>query len=95
MKPVSDLSWGDPIIVRQALIETLGNKFCLAPKLLGSMGYTPHHGYPHLIKQCKDIAERQTGRIPKHLILTCGATGAIHAALYALKTPWTCLLYTS
>src|ERR1035437_6489555 len=26
--------------------------------------------------------------MPKHVTLTCGATGAIHAALYALKDRW-------
>jgi aspartate/methionine/tyrosine aminotransferase len=89
MKPLLDLGWGDPVIVRQALIETLGHKFGMAPKLLESMGYTPHLGYPHLIEQCKDLAKRQSGHRPKHLFISHGATGAIHAALYALKAPWT------
>ncbi len=81
-----NLSWGDPHVVRQALIETLGTKFCLAPKLMESMAYPPHLGFPHLIEQLKDLVYRQTRRKPKHLIITCGATGAINAALYALKT---------
>lgn len=83
------LDWGEPVVTRQALIETLGNKFGLAPRLLESMGYPPHLGFTHLIEQLKDLARRQTGQRPKHLFVTCGATGAIHAALYALKTQYT------
>jgi aspartate/methionine/tyrosine aminotransferase len=86
MKPATDLSWGDPVTVRQALIETLGNKFSLAPRLLEAMSYTPHPGFPHLIEQMKDLAERQSGHRPKFLFVTNGASGAINSALQALKT---------
>lgn len=50
------------------------------------MGYPPHLGTPKLIEQLKNLAERQSGIRPKHLFVTCGASGAINAALYALKT---------
>jgi len=79
-----DLSWGCPVVVRQALIETLGD-FEQSYRPLNSMGYTPHLGNPKLIEQLKDLAKRQSGHRPKHLMVTCGATGAINAALYALK----------
>jgi aspartate/methionine/tyrosine aminotransferase len=81
----NDLSWGCPVVVRQALAEILGFYFSLNNKSVGSFGYTPHLGSPGLIEQMKDLAERQSGHRPKHLIVTCGATGAINAALYALK----------
>jgi aspartate/methionine/tyrosine aminotransferase len=89
MKAVYDLSWGDPICVRQALIETLGHKFGSAPRLLEAMSYTPHHGFPHLIEQMRDLAERQSGNRPKYLFVTNGASGSLNAALHALKTPRT------
>jgi selenocysteine lyase/cysteine desulfurase len=84
MKPLSDLSWGDPIVVRQALVETLGNHHLSSDIPIASMGYPPHLGSPKLIEQLRVIAKRQTGHTPKHLIATMGATGAINAALYAL-----------
>ena len=87
MKTVHDLSWGDPFCVRQALEETLGGhgygSWEATPE---DMGYPPHYGMPALIEQLKDLAHRQSGHRPKHLIVTCGATGAINAALHALKT---------
>lgn len=86
MKPIYDMSWGDPLIVRQALVETLGYDFELDKVNLSRMGYTPHLGNPNLIEQLKNLAERQSGHRPKHLMVTSGATGAISAALYALKT---------
>jgi aspartate/methionine/tyrosine aminotransferase len=85
MKPVTDLSWGDPLVVRQALAETLGNHFIPPHTSLASLGYPVHLGPPKLIEQMKVLAKRQTGRTPKHLIVTCGATGAINAAIYALN----------
>src|ERR1700688_3053074 len=86
MNPILDLSWGDPVIVRQALTETLGKNYPLASSPLSSLGYPPHSGNPKLIEQLKILAERQSGHRPKHLVVTCGATGAINAGLYALKT---------
>ena len=91
MKPEYDLSWGDPEVTRQALVETLGRNFPLSPSPLKTMGYTPHLGNPKLIEQLKDLALRQSAHRPKHLLITCGATGAINAALHALKetrTDW-------
>jgi aspartate/methionine/tyrosine aminotransferase len=85
MKPISDLSWGCPIVVRQALAETLGNHYLDPSTSIASMGYPQHLGTPKLIEQLRVIAKRQTGHTPKHLIATMGATGAINAALYALK----------
>jgi aspartate/methionine/tyrosine aminotransferase len=86
-----DLSWGDPEITRQALVETLGRNFALSSNPLRTMGYTPHYGNPKLIEQLKNLALRQSGHKPKHLFITCGAVGAINAALYTLKdtsTDW-------
>lgn len=80
-----DLKWGDPFIVRQALTESLGYNFS-SKVSLESLGYPPHLGTIKLIEQLKLIAERQSGHKPKHLFITNGATGAINAALYALKT---------
>ena len=88
MKPEYLLGWGDPIIVRQALSETLPFTTKSASSLR-DMGYTPHYGNPKLIGQLKSLAERQSGHRPKHLFVTCGATGAINAALHALKDTWT------
>lgn len=85
MKPEFKLDWGDPIVVRQALVETLGYDFDLASLYLGRMGYPPHEGTSKLIEQLKAMAERQSGHKPKHLMVTCGAIGAINAAIYALK----------
>jgi aspartate/methionine/tyrosine aminotransferase len=89
MKPVYEMAWGEPHCIKQALIETLGNKFCLAPRLLESMSYTPHHGFVHLVEQMKDLAERQSGKRPKYLFVTNGCSGALNAALHSLKTPRT------
>jgi aspartate/methionine/tyrosine aminotransferase len=86
MKQEYNLSWGDPFCVRQSLMETLGNGFSLAHIYLENMGYPPHSGTPKLIEQLKDLALRQSGHRPKHLVVTVGATGALNAALYALKT---------
>lgn len=86
MKPILDMSWGEPIVIRQALIETLGNRFALAPRLLSAMSYTPHHGFEQLSERMKYLAERQSGHRPKFLFVTNGASGAINAALHALKT---------
>lgn len=84
-RPEFKLDWGDPIVVRQALAETLGNYFIPPHTSLASLGYPPHLGTPKLIDQMKGLALRQSGHKPKHLIVTCGATGAINAGLYALK----------
>lgn len=93
MKPIHDLAWGCPIVVRQALLETLNsdersfaNDWSFAKIHLNRMGYPPHLGTPKLIEYLKDMAQRQSGYRPKHLMVTCGATGAINAAIYALKT---------
>ncbi len=86
MKPAHDLAWGDPIIVRQALAETLGYESLLGNANFTHMGYPPHAGQPKLIEQLKDMAYRQSGHRPKHLYVTCGATGALNASLYALRT---------
>lgn len=85
MKEVYDLSWGDPFIVRQALTETLGQDCKFGAIYYNKMSYPPHIGTPILIEKLKDMAQRQSGHRPKHLVVTCGATGAINAALYALK----------
>lgn len=82
-----NLSWGDPIIVRQALAETLGIKYPISATSFLDMSYPPHVGNPKLIEQLKKQAERQSGHKPKFLIVTCGATGALNAALHALKWP--------
>lgn len=89
MKPIYEMAWGEPHCIKQALIETLGNKFCLAPRFLESMSYTPHHGFVHLVEQMKDLAERQSGKRPKYLFVTNGCSGALNAALHSLKTPRT------
>lgn len=86
MNSVLDLSWGCPFVVRQALTEVIGHDFVMANIYLERMSYTPHYGAPRLIEQLKDLSERQSGHRPKHLFVTCGATGGINAALYALKT---------
>lgn len=88
MSKSTDLSWGCPVVVRQALSEILnmdGNNIFYTPCLC-DMGYTPHLGRPVLIEQLKDLAERQSGHRPKHLFITNGATGAVNATLYALRT---------
>ena len=85
MKPERDLAWGDPKIIRQALVETLGFSSHLAYVNLDSMGYTPHFGTEKLIEQLKILTQRQTGWKPKHLFITNGATGGVNAALYAMK----------
>ena len=79
------LDWGDPLIVRQALIETLGYDIPLIKQSLSDMGYPQHLGSPKLIELLKELAFRQSGHKPKHLMVTCGCTGAIHAALHSLK----------
>jgi aspartate/methionine/tyrosine aminotransferase len=85
MKPIIDLSWGDPIVLRQALVEVTGIKFPLSCTSLLDMGYTEHNGSKKLIEQLKNLEKRQTGHKPKYLFVTCGATGALNAALYASK----------
>ena len=82
----ANLAWGCPVVVREALIKTIGSNFLPSSPDLGSMGYPPHFGTEKLITQLKFMAERQSGVNPKHLFVTCGATGAINAAIYALKT---------
>lgn len=78
------MSWGDPLVIRQALVETLGNDYLISKINLESVGYPPHLGSPKLIEQMKDLEEMRSGYRPKHLMVTCGGTGAISAALYAL-----------
>ena len=95
VEKVYDLSWGDPRVIRQALQKTLGYNFAGSSVLIESLGYTPHLGEPALIRICKNLAERISGHRPKHLVLTCGATGAVHAALHALKEPWTDYVVTN
>jgi len=87
MKQEFLLGWGDPICVRQALVETLDKEsFSFAKIKLDKMGYPDHYGAPSLIERLKDLELRQSGHRPKHLFITCGATGALNAALHALKT---------
>ncbi len=86
MKQEISLQWGDPYIVRQALTETLGVCYPIFAPQYRDMAYPPHTGSPKLIELLKEQVKRQSGHKPKHLIVTCGATGAINAALYALKT---------
>ncbi len=89
MKPVFDLQWGDPVVVRQALAETLGLGInYIAHKYL-EMKYPEHFGSPKLIEQLKYLAARQSGKWPKHLFVTAGATGAINASLHVLKNKYT------
>lgn len=85
MKPVLNLYWGDPIIVREALTDTLRPYYFPSGPPLKDLGYPEHNGNPKLIDQMKVLSERQSGHRPKHLFVTCGATGAINAALHALK----------
>lgn len=85
MRTEYNLGWGDPVVVREALIETSGIE-TLTWFRASNLGYPPHFGSPELIERLKDMAQRQSGHRPKHLFVTCGATGAINAALYALKT---------
>ena len=80
-----DLAWGCPIVVREALRETLGKFLPNNFRTFDEMGYTPHCGSETLIEQLKFLAQRQSGHRPKHLIVTCGATGGINAALSVLK----------
>lgn len=87
MKPEFNMAWGEPYIVRQALLETLDIDLSLANIYLDRMEYPPHLGTPKLIDRLKTMAERQSGHRPKHLFVTCGATGALNAALYALRSP--------
>lgn len=84
-KPIIDMSWGCPVVIRQALHEELGNVFI--HEELMELNYPPHLGNPKLIEQLKDLAYRHSGHRPRHLMVTCGATGAINAALYALRHP--------
>jgi aspartate/methionine/tyrosine aminotransferase len=85
MKPELNLSWGEPYITRQALVETLGPLACTSLHSIHDMGYSPHFGTSKLIEQLKDLAKRHSGRRPKHLFVTLGCTGAIGASLYALR----------
>jgi aspartate/methionine/tyrosine aminotransferase len=79
-----NLAWGDPVVVRQALVSILGYEFGSMGGSLEGMGYPTHEGNPKLIEQLKDMAQRQSGHRPKRLVVTAGATGAINAAIYAL-----------
>jgi aspartate/methionine/tyrosine aminotransferase len=85
MKEILDLSWGCPVVVRQALQKTLGRTTPLVSRVFNGMGYTPHNGSPKLIAQLKNQTKRQTGWDPKFIYITHGATGGVNAALYALK----------
>ncbi len=89
-----DLAWGDPLVVRQALTETLGKGYEMAFLHLERMKYPPHLGEHNLIEQLKDLTARQIGKRPKHLMVTCGASGAISAAIHALRRPWTEVVIT-
>jgi aspartate/methionine/tyrosine aminotransferase len=86
-----DLRWGDPVVTRQALVETLPTNYGhdgLARGLcLEDLGYPDHLGRPELVEALKSLAERQSGRRPRHLVVTCGATGALCSALWALGRP--------
>src|SRR5271167_2558684 len=85
MKPEFNMQWGDPFIVRQALVETLRLSSPVFTPQYKEMSYPQHVGNPKLIRQLKKLTERQSGTKFKHLIVTNGATGAINAALYSLK----------
>jgi aspartate/methionine/tyrosine aminotransferase len=89
-----DFTYGDPIVVRQALTETLG-RTVTPHQSYQDMAYPLHEGSHKLIEQMKVLAERQSGHKPKHLIVTCGASGAVNAALFALKTGKTDWVVTS
>lgn len=88
MKKTYNLGWGCPHIVRQALIDILGRNFPMNTPFY-EMSYPEHHGDPVLVEQLKDLALRQSGKRPKHLFVTNGATAAINASLYTLKTDYT------
>jgi aspartate/methionine/tyrosine aminotransferase len=82
-----NFAWGDTIVVRQALVDSLPNGFSfISPQqnLLG-MGYPPHEGDPELIELLKDLASVQMGSRPRYLFVTNGATGALNASLSVLK----------
>lgn len=81
-----DLSWGDSVAVRKAFVEASGNFFIpFNNEDIINMGYTPHEGDPAMIEATRDIVERQTGIRYQHIVLTHGATGALHVALNALR----------
>lgn len=86
MQPEINMQWGDPYVIRQALTETLGRKIGLTKSFYEDMRYPDHFGKPSLIEHLKDLAFRQSGKRPKHLFITAGASGAINAALWVLKT---------
>src|ERR1035437_8060253 len=88
MKSQIDMAWGDPVVIRQALVETLGISFPFQSRSIEGLSYPPRLCTEKLIGQLKSITFIQTGISPKHVTLTCGATGAIHAALYALRDRW-------
>jgi aspartate/methionine/tyrosine aminotransferase len=81
-----DLSWGDSVSVRQAFLETAGNKpIIFSPETLGNMGYPDHFGDPALVELTRKIIKRQVGNDYKYIVITNGATGGVTIALRAFK----------
>lgn len=86
MQPKLDFSWGDTVVVREALLKCIGKlKVQTGKSELMSMSYPVHEGDPDLVFLLKKLAKRQSGFKFKHLFVTNGATGALHASLNALR----------
>lgn len=80
------LGWGESVAVRKSFVEASGNFYIpFNNEDIINMGYTPHEGDPAMIEATRKIIERQTGIHYDYIVLTHGATGALHVALTSLE----------
>lgn len=77
-----DLSFGNSVAVREALLETTNKKFQLFSNAqLLQYDYPPKEGDPRLIDITKQVLKRHTGQDYKYVLITNGATGGVVIAL--------------
>lgn len=81
-----DLSWGNSLAVRQALVDNQRDLYLVFDEsMVYDLNYPAHSGNTDVIELTHQVIKRQTGQAYKHVFLTNGATGAVTIALRAYK----------
>ena len=85
-------SWGDSIVVREALSEMLPSN--MATIHFDKLSYPNHLGAPETVRLVKELIKHQTGLDMPFVSLTVGCTGALNGAINVLQNPSTTKVVT-
>lgn len=81
-----DLSFGNSICIRKALLDTYrGHHIVFDRKILENFDYGNHLGDPELVETTRKIIKRQINKEYKHVFIVNGATGGCVIAMRAFE----------